>query len=41
MLGIAILIGPDLIGIGRGLLGPLLMIGAAMCWAAGHRRDEG
>ena len=35
MLGIAILIGPDLIGLGRSPLGPLLMIGAAMCWAAG------
>ena len=35
MLGIAILIGPDLIGLGRSPLGPLLMIGAAICWAAG------
>ncbi len=35
MLGIAILIGPDLIGLGRSPLGPLLMIAAAMCWAAG------
>ena len=35
MLGIAILIGPDLVGLGRSPLGPFLMIAAAMCWAAG------
>lgn len=33
MLGIAVLIGPDVAGLGRSPLGPLLMIGAAMCWA--------
>ena len=35
MAGIALLIGPDLFGLGHDPLGPLLMIGAAMCWAAG------
>lgn len=35
MTGIALLIGPDLFGLGHDPLGPLLMIGAAMCWAAG------
>lgn len=35
MLGIALLIGPDLAGLGGHPLGPLLMIGAAICWAAG------
>lgn len=33
MLGIAILVGPDLAG--GGPLGPLLMTGAALCWAGG------
>jgi drug/metabolite transporter (DMT)-like permease len=33
MLGIALLIGPDLFGPDRNPLGPLLMIGAAICWA--------
>lgn len=33
--GIALLIGPDLLGLGRSPLGPLLMIGAAVCWAGG------
>lgn len=35
MLGIGLLIGPDLIGLSRSPLGPLLMIGAAICWAGG------
>ena len=35
MLGIAVLIGPDLVGLGRSPLGPLYMIGAAICWAGG------
>ena len=35
--GIALLIGPDLFGLGRSPIGPLLMIGAAICWAGGHR----
>ncbi len=35
MLGIALLIGPDLFGLQRSPLGPLLMIGAAICWAGG------
>lgn len=35
MAGILFLIGPDLLGIGHDPLGPLLMIGAAFCWAAG------
>ena len=35
MLGIGLLIGPDLIGLSRDPLGPLLMIGAAICWAGG------
>jgi drug/metabolite transporter (DMT)-like permease len=35
MAGIALLIGPDLLGLQRSPLGPLLMIGAAICWAGG------
>jgi hypothetical protein len=35
MVGIALLIGPDLLGLGQDPVGPLLMIGAAICWAAG------
>lgn len=35
MTGILFLIGPDLLGIGHDPLGPMLMIGAAICWAAG------
>lgn len=35
MVGILSLIGPDLLGIGYDPLGPLLMVGAAICWAAG------
>ena len=35
MLGIALLIGPDLIGMSQSPVGPLLMIGAAICWAGG------
>jgi drug/metabolite transporter (DMT)-like permease len=35
MLGILLLIGPDLLGLGRSPLGPLLMLGAAACWAGG------
>jgi drug/metabolite transporter (DMT)-like permease len=35
MLGIAVLIGPDLVALGSSPLGPLLMTGAAICWAGG------
>ena len=35
MLGIALLVGPELVGTGGSALGPLLMVGAAMCWAGG------
>ena len=35
MLGIALLIAPDLVGLQRRPLGPLLMVGAAVCWAGG------
>lgn len=35
MVGIGIAIGPDLVGLSRDLLGPLFMILAAICWAAG------
>lgn len=35
MLGIAALIGPDLVALGGDPLGPLLMIAAAICWAGG------
>jgi len=35
MLGIGLLIGPDLFGMSRNPQGPLLMIGAAISWAAG------
>ena len=35
MMGIAFLIGPDLLGLGRDPVGPLLMIGAAICWGGG------
>ena len=35
MAGIALLVGPDLVGSHRSPLGPLLMIGAALCWAGG------
>jgi drug/metabolite transporter (DMT)-like permease len=35
MAGIALLIGPDLVGPRASPLGPLLMIGAAICWAGG------
>ena len=35
MLGIGLLIGPDLFGMSRNPAGPLLMIGAAISWAAG------
>jgi drug/metabolite transporter (DMT)-like permease len=35
MAGILFLIGPDLLGIGHDPLGPMFMIGAAICWAAG------
>ncbi|MEK0082743.1 DMT family transporter [Benzoatithermus flavus] len=35
MIGIGFAIGPDLVGLSRDLLGPLFMILAAICWAAG------
>lgn len=35
MLGIAVLIGPDLLELGGDPLGPLLMTAAAVCWAGG------
>ena len=35
MLGIALLIGPELLGVQRHPLGPLLMVAAAVCWAGG------
>ena len=35
MAGIALLIGPELFGLHSNPLGPLLMIGAAICWAGG------
>jgi drug/metabolite transporter (DMT)-like permease len=35
MTGVALLIGPDLLGFGDSPTGPLLMIGAAICWAGG------
>jgi drug/metabolite transporter (DMT)-like permease len=35
MLGIFVAIGPDLVGLSHDLLGPLFMILAAICWAAG------
>lgn len=35
MLGIGVLIGPDLLLLGRSPLGPALMIAAAVCWGAG------
>ena len=35
MTGIALLIGPELFGLHSSPLGPLLMIGAAICWAGG------
>ena len=41
MAGHRLLIGPDLVGLGRSPLGPLLMIGAAICWAGGIVVHEG
>lgn len=35
MLGMAVLVGPDLAAFGESPLGPLLMTGAALCWAGG------
>ena len=35
MLAVGCLIGPDLVAFGQSPLGPLLMLGAAMCWAMG------
>jgi drug/metabolite transporter (DMT)-like permease len=35
MLGIAVLVGPDLVAFGQSPLGPLLMVAAAICWAGG------
>ena len=35
MLGVLVLVGPELLDLGQAPLGPLLMTAAAMCWAAG------
>ncbi len=35
MLGMMVLLGPDLVAIGRAPLGSLLVLGAAFCWGAG------